>query len=108
EERDRIALQQEEARKAANAAQNAEWEKKLSAITRDMEDKLRAAKTDAEKAQIKAEAAARREAANDDRSAAAKTRKKTGNGTATDAVPKTGVVHVPGKRDINDNLLDGL
>jgi hypothetical protein len=95
-----------EERMVARAAQ-AELEKKITAITREMDDKLRAAKTDAERDKIRADAlAARREAAAaEDRPG--KSRRKAGS-SASDQSAKPPVVHVPGKRDINDNLLDGL
>jgi dTMP kinase len=91
-------------RLAAKAAQ-AELERKILAITRDMDEKLKAAKTDAERAQIRSDALlARREATSEERSG----RRGKKGGTASDQPGKSPAVHVPGKRDINDNLLDGL
>lgn len=95
----------EQDRTAARAAQ-AELEKRITAITKDMDDRLKAAKTDAERAQIRAEALQRRNEVAEERQA--KVRSKTRGGSAsTPEAPKTGA-RIPGKRDINDNILDGL
>jgi hypothetical protein len=103
-ERERRAEQDRAAIAAAKAAQ-AETEKRLAAITHDMEQKLKAAKTDAERAQIRMEAQlAKREAAAEEKPGKRKVR---GGGTASDA-PKPGAPRIPGKRDINDDILGGL
>ena len=96
----------EEDRTSARAAQ-AELEKRLTAITHDMDEKLRAAKTEAEKAQIRAEAAAaKREAAAEEKPG--RTRTKRADKGDSDKPTKAPGLHVPGKREISDGILDGL
>jgi len=81
------------------------YEKERVAIRKDMEDKLAAAKSEAERAQIRQEAQAREAAA-----AAARTQhaSKTRKSDATAATPKVGSPKVPGKVQIDDNPLGGL
>ncbi len=98
-----VALERERTERE-HAAQIAEREKRILAITRDMDEKLKSAKTEAEKEKIIAEARARKEAAGEERGP--RPRKKGGSGS--DQAAKPVGVRVPGKRDINDNLLDGL
>jgi dTMP kinase len=90
---------------AERAAFQAELQKKIAAITRDMDEKLKSARSEAERSQIIAEARARKEAAAEDRG---RGRKRGGIGGGSDQPAKPGVRGVPGKRAINDNLLDGL
>jgi hypothetical protein len=98
----------EQERVAAKAAQ-AELEKRLTAITHDMEDRLKAAKTDAERSQIRLEAQlAKKEASDEKAAAASRSRKPRGGGTAAGDGAKPSAPRVPGKRDINDDILGGL
>jgi len=92
-------------RERAKAAQ-AEYEKEVLAIRKDMDDKLHAAKSEAERAQILQEAKARQAAAETARSQHAGKGKK---GTdVTQPTTKTPPRHVPGKATIGDNPLEGL
>jgi hypothetical protein len=97
-----VALERERIERE-HAAQIAEREKKILAITRDMNEQLKNARSEADRERIIAEARARKEAAGDDR---VRPHKKGGTGPEQAAKPVG--VRVPGKRDINDNLLDGL
>jgi len=102
-ERERKAEQDRAAIAAAKAAQ-AELEKRLTAITHDMEQKLKAAKTDAERDRIRMEAQLAKNQVAEEKPGKKRSR---GGGTAADA-PKPGAPRIPGKRDINDDILGGL
>ena len=103
--KDREAREAKEQQEIKHKAEQAEFDKKLSAIVHEMDDKLKTAKSDAERAQIRAEAA-RKEALMEDH--AGKPRKRGGSGSTSDQPTKAAGLHVPGKRDISDGLLDGL
>ncbi|MEO5768732.1 MAG: hypothetical protein ABIS92_10310 [Polyangia bacterium] len=90
---------------AERASFQAELQKKIAAITHDMDEKLKSARSEAERSQIIAEARARKEAAAEDRG---RGRRRNGIAGGSDQPAKAPGVRVPGKRDINDNLLDGL
>jgi uncharacterized protein HemX len=102
-ERERRAEQD----RVANAAARAELEKRLAAITHDMEARLKAAKTDAERQQIRLEAQLATRQAAEERQAKTP-RKSRGGGAAASDAPKPSAPRVPGKRDINDDILGGL
>lgn len=102
-----LLAQEREAREQqerSEKAKQAEFDKKIAAITHEMEGKLRMAKSDAERAQIKAEAQ-RKEAAAEDRAGKARPARK---GPAADQPTRSAGLHVPGKREISDGVLDGL
>jgi colicin import membrane protein len=107
------AEREESARKFAQtqkeaAAARAELEKRLAAITHDMEQRLKAAKTDAERNQIRLEAQlAKREAAAAEEKIGRST-KRSRTGSASGDAPKPSGPRIPGKRDINDDILGGL
>jgi dTMP kinase len=105
--KDREAKEAKEQQELKHRAEQAEFDKKLSAIMHEMDDKLKTAKSDAERAQIRAEAA-RKEALVEDRSG--KTRKRgSGPGSGSDQAGKPAAgLHVPGKREISNGILDGL
>lgn len=108
--------QQEQAAKLeeqakANQLKQEELQAQIAAITRDMDAKLKLAKTQAEVDKIKSEAKAEANRARQDAAAesarAGKSHKKSGGATDS-ATPKPAVPHIPGKRDINDDILNGL
>ena len=109
-ERERIAEQKaSEARglqEAANAA-NAELRGKLTAITRDMEQKLKLANSEAEQAKIRAAAAAARREAVIEEHGAAKASSRKSKGPDSPGKPAGG--RMPGKIEIkDDDILKGL
>ena len=87
----------------ARAAQ-LEFEKKMTAIQHEMDAKLKAAATDAERARIRDEMAARQEVA---RQEAAKRAHKPG-GKEAGATPVAPVYHKVEKKTFKDDPLDGL
>ena len=101
EAKEREAKEQQD-RKAAQI----EFEKRLAAITHEMDERLKSAKSDAERAQIRAEAA-RKEAAAEDHTGKGRKRGIAG-GSASDQPTKAAGLHVPGKREISNGILDGL
>jgi dTMP kinase len=110
----RQQAQQEEQAKAekeqARAEAKAETEAlraQIAAITHDMDQKLKLAKTQAEVDKIKADARARQDAAAES-ARSGKSHKKAGGASTDSATPKPAVPHIPGKRDINDDILNGL
>jgi dTMP kinase len=107
-ERERIAEQEARARHEAANAENAELRGKLAAITRDMDQKLKLANSEAEQAKIRAAAAAKRAAVTEEHSAAKVSSKKTkGPGAESAAKPAGG--RMPGKIEIkDDDILKGL
>jgi len=89
-------------------AEKLELQNQIAAITRDMEAKLKMAKTQAEIDKIKADAArATKDAADANTQKAGKPRKKSG-GSDTSSPLKPALPHIPGKRDINDDILNGF
>ena len=89
-------------------AREAEFRAQLGAIKHEMDEKMKAAKSEAERIKIRADAEAKaREADAEHRAAGGKSRKMPGDGTPTPATeaPK---YKDPGKRDINDDILNGL
>lgn len=105
-EREESARKFEQTQKEAAAAR-AELEKRMAAITRDMEERLKAAKTDAERNQIRLEAQlAKKEVAAEER--VGRSAKRSRTGSAAGDAPKSSAPRIPGKRDINDDILGGL
>jgi hypothetical protein len=105
-ERERAAQDERERHRASQA----ELERKLTAISRDMEAKLKLANGEAEQARIRAAAEkAKREAMTEDHAPAKAGRRGKAGATAADApAPKTGA-RMPGKIDIkDDDILKGL
>jgi hypothetical protein len=89
-------------------AREAEFRAQLGAIKHEMDEKMKAAKSEAERAKIRADAEAKaREADAANRAAGGKSRKKLGDGTPAPAT-KAPKYKDPGKRDINDDILNGL
>jgi hypothetical protein len=101
--REREAKEQQERREKAAQI---EFEKKIAAIKHEMDAKLTLAKSDAEREQIKAEAN-RKAAVAEDRAGKARNNKR-GTGTSSDQPTRAAGLHVPGKREISDGVLDGL
>jgi hypothetical protein len=90
----------DEAEAAAKAAQ-AEFQSRLEQIQKDMNEKLAAAKTDEERARIKADAAQAR--------AAVASSHSRGHASSKSDAPTTPPVRkVVGKKDVSDNPLEGL
>lgn len=87
-------------------AREAEFMAQLGNIKRDMDEKLKSAKNEAERAKIRADAEAK-EADAERRVGRPHPGKKAGE-TTTTSKPAAPVYKVPGKRDINDDLLNGL
>jgi dTMP kinase len=89
-------------------AREAAFVQQLSAIKREMDEKMQHAKSEAERAKIRADAEAK-EADAERRVGRAVHAKKPGTGadgqTSTTKAPK---YKDPGKRDINDDILNGL
>lgn len=77
----------------------------LAAIKRDMDDKMRLAKNDAERAKIRADAEARQA---DAEQRVGKGRGKRAGDSAPTGGSKPAKYKDPGKRDINDDILNGL
>ena len=90
-----------DAQAAAQAART-ELEARLASIQKDMDAKLAQAQTDAERAQIRAEAAQRREAVASTHSSRHGTK---GESTPSSTPPPR---RVAGKKDVSDNPLEGL
>ena len=88
----------------ARAAQ-IEFEKKMVAIQHEMDVKLKAAATDAERARIRDEMAARQESA---RQEAARKSHKAGGKAGETAGPTAPVYHKVEKKTFKDDPLDGL
>lgn len=91
------------------SAREAEFRAQLDGIKREMDQKLMAAKSEAERIKIRADAEAKtREADAALRAAGGKSRKKPGEGTIGNPATKAPKYKDPGKRDINDDILNGL
>ncbi len=88
-------------RPSAKAKQD-ELQAQIAAITKDMNDKIAQAQTDEAKAQIRAEAAARREAA------AGNHPSHSHSAAKADAPAAAPVPHIAKKKTINDDPLGGL
>ena len=93
--------------RAASAAARAELEKRLTAITHDMEVKLKAAKTDAERTQIRLDAQMAKKEAAEEKTGKPGRRGRAGSGTAANDGPKPASLKTI-KKDINDDILGGL
>jgi colicin import membrane protein len=105
-----LQQQLQEQRELARAAES-RYAQDMAAIKKDRDSRLAAAKTEAERAQIKAESAARQAAAAATLEREKKVVKKAGKTGTTSADGKPGVNRpaIPGKREIDEkNLLDGL
>ena len=104
-ERERIAQQERESHRASQA----ELEKRLGAITRDMDEKLKTANSEAEQAKIRAAAEkARREAMTEDHGSRP-TKKTRGSGSSDAPAGKPSGGRIPGKIEIkDDDILKGL
>jgi len=85
-------------------AREAEFNAKLNAITKEMEDKLSKAKTEAERDRIRRDAEAKQV---DAERSAGKTHSRKGD-SSSPSTPKAPKYKDPGKRDINDDILNGL
>ena len=85
-------------------AREAEFNSKLNAITKEMEDRLSKAKSESERDRIRRDAEAKQ--ADAERSAG-KTHTKKGD-SSSPSTPKAPKYKDPGKRDINDDILNGL
>jgi hypothetical protein len=108
-ERERIAEQEARLRHEAANAENAELRGKLTAITRDMEQKLKLANSEAEQAKIRAAAAAKREAVTEEHSAAKISSRRTKGGPGPESAAKPPGGRMPGKIEIkDDDILKGL
>jgi hypothetical protein len=93
------------------SAREAEFRAQLDAIKREMDEKMKAAKSEAERVKIRADAEAKaREADAEHRGAGAggKVRRRPGDGTTPMPATKAPKYKDPGKRDINDDILNGL
>lgn len=97
-----------EQERLADRAARVELERRILAITNDMDNRLKAAKTDAERAEIRAEALRRKTEAAEERQVKLRAKPRGGSGSASDQPTKPAGARVPGKRDINDNILEGL
>ena len=92
-------------------AREAEFKAQLAQIKREMDEKMRAAKSEAERIRIRADAEAKaREADVEHRNGAttgkSRNNRKIGDGPAPGT--KAPKYKDPGKRDINDDILNGL
>ena len=86
---------------AEKAAAEAEYKSQMTAIQKEMNDRLATAKNDEERAKIRAEAVQRAQAARTKHSSSSSSGKAETPATAPG-------IHRPGKRDISDSPLDGL
>jgi hypothetical protein len=92
-------------------AREAEFKAQLTQIKREMDEKMKAAKSEAERMKIRADAEAKaREADVEHRNGAAggKSRNNRKIGDAPTPGTKAPKYKDPGKRDINDDILNGL
>ena len=94
------------------AAAQAEFKAQLTQIKREMDEKMKAAKSEAERIKIRADAEAKaREADVEHRNGATTTGKSRNNrkiGDGPTPGTKAPKYKDPGKRDINDDILNGL
>lgn len=91
------------------SAREAQFRAQLDAIKREMDEKMKAAKSEAERIKIRADAEAKaRDADAALRAAGGKSRRKLGDGTTPAPATKAPKYKDPGKRDINDDILNGL
>jgi dTMP kinase len=87
----------------------AEFVKQLDMIKRDMDDKMKTAKNEAERAKIRADAEAKKaDAEQRVGSARGSGRKSGGSDSSQPSGTKAPKYKDPGKRDINDDILNGL
>jgi peptidoglycan hydrolase CwlO-like protein len=99
-----LAVERAERARIAEEAKNAqvEFDRKLSAIQKDMNDKLAKAQTEEERAKIRAEAAQQR-------AVAASSRSSSHHGSKSDSSPSAPQPRtVVKKKEVSDNPLEGL
>jgi ATPase subunit of ABC transporter with duplicated ATPase domains len=86
-------------------AREAEFKAQLASIKREMDEKMKSAKNEADRVRIRAEAEAKEA---DMERRAGKPHGGTKKSDSTSGTKATPTYKVPGKRDINDDILNGL